>query len=219
MAGKKQGVEETPQQRAMNEHAVNQWADWKQRWLPVQKNLSNSIQRMGKEGSFERETAQGRASTDSAIQFQRAEGALEKSLTDSGAKAGSSKFNLASAGLSTDKAKSKGLGMTMADQMIDDAYIQGLQSITSIGRGERAQVADSMGAQAAASSRQANADAEASLMNRAGNAQVIGQVAGFGIQRGLSGIGTNNPTGSVPGGYVAPDGRQFNNPSAYTPLG
>jgi len=220
MGGKKAGVEETPQQRAMTEHALSQWTDWKQRWLPVQKNLSASIQRMGKPDSFERETAKGRAATDTSIQFQRAEGALEKSLSNSGAAAGSSKFNLASTGLATDKAKSKGLGMSVADQAIDDAYIQGLQSITSIGRGERAQVADSLGATASMSARQASADASAALQQRSSNAQVIGQVAGFGLQRAMGGM-PSEPVGSVPGGYRPGGGdpRVFNNPSQYVPMG
>lgn len=220
MSKGKSTVDETPQQRAMTEHALSQWADWKQRWLPVQQNLSKQIQSMGKEGSFERETATGRAAADVGTQFQRAQGALEKSLENSGAGVGSSKFNLSVSGLNEDKAKSRGLGMTSADQSIDQAYIEGLQALTAIGRGDRAQVGDSMGDLARNSARQAQADAEASLNERAANAQVIGQGVGFGLQQSMSKMTPDSGFGSVPGGYSAPGATaRFNNPSGYIPRG
>lgn len=56
---KKQEQQETPQQRAMVDRAVNLFQDWKQRWLPVQRNLRGQIQAMGKPGSQAREAASG----------------------------------------------------------------------------------------------------------------------------------------------------------------
>jgi len=214
MGAKKSTVDETPQQRAMSEHALNQWADWKQRWLPVQQNLSKQITSMGKEGSIERERATGRAAADVDTQFQRAQGALEKSLSNTGAQVGSSKFNLGVSALKSDQAKSRGLNMTSADQSIDQAYVEGLQALTSIGRGERAQVNDSMGGLARNSSRQAVADAESSLSQRASNAQIIGQGVGFGVQQSLGKMTPDSGFGSVPGGYEY-GGVRYNNPSAY----
>src|SRR5882672_159894 len=212
--GKKQEQQETPQQRAMVEHAVNQFQDWKQRWLPVQKNLMGQIQAMGKPGSQAREAASGKATTDSAIQFNRAQGALQKTLTNTGAGAGSSKFNLGVAGAGEDQAKSSAFGKTIADQQISDAYTEGLSSIAATGRGERAQVSDSLGRMAESSSRQAAADAESSAIDRASTAGLASQIGGFGLQQSLGSLGTTQPVGSVPGGYNV-DGRQFNNPSAY----
>jgi hypothetical protein len=219
MGGKKDGIEETPQQRAMTEFAVNQMADWKQRWLPLQKNLAKQITSMGARGSKEREQATGRAAGDVEATFARGGGAVSRALTNAGAGPGSSKFNLATVGQGDDKAKSRGLGVTVADQQIDDAYIAGLQSLTRIGRGEKAQVADSLGTMAASSARQASADAEMSAMERAGNMRIAARLAGYGLQSALSDPGPQ-PVGSVPGGYsAAGDSRRFNNPSAYTPAG
>lgn len=215
MGGGGSEQEETPQQRAMTEHAVNQFQDWKQRWLPLQKNLMGQIEAMGKPDSAAREAASGKTTTDSAIQFNRAQGALQKTLTNTGAGAGSSKFNLGVAGAGEDQAKSKAFGMTVADQQIDDAYIQGLSAIAATGRGERAQVGDSLGRMATQSSRQAAADAQASAMDRSSNAGIAGQVAGFGLQQALGSLGTTQPVGSVPGGYTSGDGGRVNNPSAY----
>lgn len=217
MGGKTGNVAETPQQRAMAQHALDLYADWKQRWLPVQQNLASQIQKMGKEGSFARESATGRAAIDTSLQFSKAEGALEKSMSNTGASVGSSKFNLGVSGLGEDKAKSRGLGVSTADQMIDDAYVQGLGALTAIGRGEKAMVSDSLGASAAQSARQASADASAALTERAGNAQVIGQLAGYGLQRWMN-TPAAQPVGSVPGGYQQ-GGVTYNNPSAYVAPG
>lgn len=176
-------VQETPQQKAMAEFATNQLADYKARWLPVQQHLASTVQESGAADSTTRRMASGKAATDTAIQFA---GAQDK-LTSTGANTvglGSSRAKLAISGLGTDQARSKGLGAVAADQQVDDAYTQALGALTSIGKGESAQVASSMSNQASMSARQAQADAEASMATRAGNMQLVGQVAGFGLQQG-----------------------------------
>lgn len=192
--GGKNQISETPQQRAAVDHAVNLMADYKQRWLPVQQNLAQHIVESGKAGSRERTAATGRASTDNAIQFSRAQGAVEKSLTGSGAAPGSAKFNLGVTGLGEDQAKSRAMGAVMSDQMVDDAYTKGLTALMATGRGERQQVGNALGDQATMSGRQAAMDAEAALQQRAGQAGLVGQFAGFGIQQGFK-----TPTDQGPG--------------------
>ena len=81
-------VNETPQQRALADFALQQLQDYKQRWLPVQRSLGRQITDMGKPGSAQEKAAEGRAATDSTMQFARAEGALQKTLTDTQFKAG-----------------------------------------------------------------------------------------------------------------------------------
>lgn len=175
-------VEETPQQRALAEHAVRQLDDYKTRWLPVQQRLAQQVQEMGKADSSARRIAEGRSTTDTAVKFAGAQGALEKSLANT-AGLGSSRAKLAITGMGEDKATATGLGMTAANQQIDDAYVEALGALAATGRGERAQVGGAMSRQAAASGRQAEADAEAALTSRMGNARVVGQVAGYGLQR------------------------------------
>lgn len=180
-------VEETAQQRAMAEFAMNQLQDYKKRWLPVQKQLATQIQSMGEKGSAARVAATGKAATDTALQFAQAQGALEKTLANQRVGVNSSRAKLAISGMGADKATSTGMSTMIADQQIDDAYMAGLSALTSIGRGERAQVADSLAAQAQQSSRQAAADAEVSMMQRAGNARLAGQVAGYGLGAAMGG--------------------------------
>lgn len=190
-------VQETPQQRAMAEFARKSFDDFKTRWAPLQRRLAAQIQMAGKADSPAERLAEGKASTDTAIKFSEASKEAEKRLTGSGAGLGSPRATAAMAGMSDDQATSTGLGLSIADQQIEDAYIEGLGALTAMGRGERASVGDALGVQARQSMRQATADAETSLSNRAGVAGLAGQFAGYGLQQGLKGWGP----GADGGGY------------------
>jgi hypothetical protein len=202
MGGGGNKVEETAAQKAMMTFAVNQFADYKQRWLPVQKHLADTIIKSGAPDSAARDLARGKTSTDNAIAFSRSAGVLEKSLANAGAAPGSSRANLAVTGMGEDQARSGGLGLMVADQQIDDAYTQGLAALTQIGRGERAGVANSLADQARTSAGQAAADAQASLNERAGYAEMAGQFAGYGLQQAMKTpvIGTDKL--GKGGGYI-----------------
>lgn len=216
MAGSGSGqVQETSQQKALATYASNKLTDYQNRWLPVQQHLASQIQAMGQPGSAAQKNAEGRANTDSTIKFAGAQDQLQSNLADSGG-LGSSRSKLAIAGLGTDEAKSKGLGMTAADQQIDDAYTQSLGALTAIGQGQSAQVGNSLAQQASSSSAQATADADAALTSRMGNAKLIGQFAGYGMQsamapstpkipalNGPAGSGVNMDAGIVPMNNVA----------------
>lgn len=211
-------VQETPAQLALAQYAQDQMADYKARWLPVQQRLAAQIQNIGKPGSAERRAATGRASTDTAIQFTQAAGALEKALAKTGVGVGSSRGKLAIAGLSTDEARSRGLGMTVAEQQVEDAYTKGLTALMQQGRGEKATVTGSLGSQAEMSARQARSDAAMALEERVGYAGLAGTAAGYGLQQALKPNVPEATFGTVPGGYTAPgETRRFNNPSAYVP--
>lgn len=192
--GGNKGIQETPQQRAQVDHAVSLMQDYKARWLPVQKQLAAHIEQMGAPNSQARISATGRASTDTAIQFGQAQTGLEKSMSNSGASVGSGRFNMGVTGGAEDKAKSTGMGAVMSDQHIDDAYTAGLSALMATGRGERVQVGNALADQATSSSRQAQADAEASLATREGAGQLVGQFAGYGLQQAMK-----TPTGQGPG--------------------
>lgn len=208
--GKKQEIAETPQQRAMAAHAAAVFQDYKQRWLPVQQHLASQIEEMGKPGSAARNLAAGKASTDTAMQFAQAQGKLEKGLTQAGAAPGSSRANLAITGMGEDEALAKGMGSVVSNQQIDQAYTQGLSALMGIGQGQRASVGGAMYQQAAQSGQQAQADAAASLQNRMGEAQLLGQIGGYGIQQGLfpklkewgQAKGMQGMNGAGGGGYI-----------------
>lgn len=188
--GKSAGEQkETPQQRAFAEVAMAQMADYRKRWLPLQRKLAEDVTAAGKADSSERQRAAGKAATDSAIRFGEAKGAVESALSDRSGSVGSSASKLGITGMGQDEATSRGLGFVAADQAIDDAYLEGLGMIAQMGKGERAGALRGMGDVAAMSGRQAAQDAELAAAKRAGNAQLVGQVAGFGLAGGFNGVG------------------------------
>lgn len=208
-------VKETPAQVALAQHAQLVMQDYKQRWLPLQKNLASTIEQMGAPGSQQRNEAMGKATTDTAIQFDQARTALGKGLSNAGAAPGSGRADLATIGLGDDEAKSSGLGRMVADQRITDAYTQGLTALTQIGRGESAMVGQGMTAQAQQSGMQAEADARAALVDRMTTEGALGTAAGLAGQQfmkpgggGMEGVtytdqnfrGADLPTGLRGGG-------------------
>lgn len=196
MAGKSSDTKETPQQAAMVARATSEMADYKARWLPLQKRMAQQVQALGEKDSGDRLRAKGRAAVESQAKFGQAQGAVEKSLSNSGRGPGSSAFKLGTTGLAADLAASKGAGMSRADAAIDDAYIEGLGALTAIGRGEKAETMRGESQIAAMSGRQAAADAEEAAAARAGNMQLAGTVAGFGLQSAM-GRGSNVPQSAL----------------------
>jgi len=217
MAGKQKAVKETEQQRAMTELAINRLADYKKRWVPLQQQMQARVMDMGKPESAASKKARGAATTDNAVAFSDAGKKLEGVLTGSGAGPNSGKAKMAMAGLSDDQGTSRGLGLTATDQSIDDAYLQGLSAIASLGKGQGANAMRGMQEMADMSGKQARQDAEMSAARRAGNAQLVGTVASAGLMYGIGSMGGAVDTGfgSVPGG-TGIEGAAGNNPSAYT---
>lgn len=197
MAGKSEGVKETPQQAAMVQRAQQQLADYKQRWLPVQQKMAAQIQEMGEEDSGARMRAKGRAATETAARFSQAQGAVEKSLTNSGRGPGSAAFNLGVTGMAQDAATSKGSGMMAADQAIDDAYVKGLGALTQLGRGEKATAMQGESQLAAMSGRQAMADAQMAAADRAATGQIIGYGMGAGLNAAMQTPQSNVPKSAL----------------------
>jgi hypothetical protein len=213
MGSKAPQQQETAQERASAQHAVDLMQDYKQRWLPVQQHLAQTIEAEGQPNSAARKLATGKASTDTAVAFDKAGGAVEKNMSNAGSLPGSSKSNLAVAGMGTDAAASTGLGHMMSEQAIDDAYTQSLGALTSLGRGERAVAGTGLTNLAKMSAQQSASDAQISLANREGDAALGGQVAGFGVSQAVS------KWGSGPNGFAAfdPYGQGINNSGTSLP--
>ena len=206
--GGKSKVDETPQQRALAQYAMNQLRDYKQRWLPVQKQLAAQIQQQGAPSSYARQDAAGKNATDVAMSFGKGAGVLQKTLANNGVDVGSSKAKLALGGMGADEAKTRGLGAMITDQQMDDAYTQGLASLTAIGRGERTMAAEGLADRARSSARDSAQSAEISASERAGMAGMAGQAAGLGLYGALgrqkqpdaAGTGMGLPSGIVQSG-------------------
>jgi hypothetical protein len=77
--------------------------------------------------------------------------------------------------------------------------------VTALGRGEKATAIDGMARSAAISSAQAQDDAERSFSNRAGNARIVGQLAGVGAGLYMGGPAAPDQ-GRVSGNRIGLDG-------------
>lgn len=196
--GSKNKVAETAQQRAMAEVATQQLADWKQRWLPLQKKVAADITAANEPNSFQRRRASGMATTDTAARFSQAQGGLDAAAANTGT-FGGARQKLGITSMGDDQATSSGMGKVRADSSNDDAYIAGLGAITAVGRGEKATAVNGLASSAAISGQQAQADANESLQRQAGWGSLAGSVAGtaWGLKK------PNQDPGLLPGGVGA----------------
>lgn len=180
-------VQETEAERALAQNALQRLADYKQRWQPVQRRLAQDVREMGAEGSVERERMAGKAVSDTRGAFAQGAQAAEAAQRSAGVDPGSSKFKLGVTQQATDEARSTGMGIMAADQAIDDAYVRGLSSLMSIGRGTQAAATDNLSSLAGLQAGRAQDEATRSATNRAGNYQLAGQAAGIAIGAGMPG--------------------------------
>lgn len=187
--GKSQERRETPQEIALAEVSMARLQDYRKRWQPLVTKLRDQVRADGAQGSAARRLAAGKSTTDNEVRFSQAGDKLEAALTGSGAAPSSGKFKTAVTGLNTDQAAARGMSMVASDEAISDAYVQGLGRIAAMGRGQSGQAIEGMGAIARRSAAQAQQDAEIALAQRAGRAQLAGQVAGFGLAGGFNGVG------------------------------
>lgn len=187
--GKSQERRETPQEIALAEVASARLQDYRKRWAPLAAKLRESVRADGAQGSAARRLAAGKSTTDNEARFSAAGQKLESALAAGGNAPGSGKFKAAITGLNNDQATSRALGMVASDEAITDAYVQGLGRVAAMGRGQSGAAVEGMGAIARRSAAQAQQDAEIALAQRAGKAQLAGQVAGFTLAGGFNGVG------------------------------
>jgi len=204
-------VKETSQQRAMTEFAVNQLQDYTKRWLPLQKRLAAQTVESGAAGSAARKSATGRSNVDTQIAFAGAGEGLEKKLAGTGRNLGA-----AMTGMADNAATSRGMGQVTANQSVDDAYTETLAALAATGRGERAGVGNALSRQASMSGQQAAMDAETALAKEGAVGQVVGQVAGYGLQAAMrpSPKPQPLPTGTTPTVLGAQADGFYTNPQA-----
>lgn len=174
---------ETEAERALAQVALAKFQDYKARWEPMIARTAELVTSLREPTSFERQRARGRAAGETNVQFGRAEEAMEGGLQGRGVGAASSAFRLGKVNLGTDLARSRGLAVAGADQAIDQAYVEGLTNLMSLGRGKEATATGALERQALIEARQAESDAAAAAASRAGTARIVGTAAGMGFDQ------------------------------------
>lgn len=180
--------QKTAEQIELERQASEDIKDYFDRWVPLQnkfiaQHAGNRAQRA--------QRAQGVAGAETQTQFGKAEEALSKTQSNSGAALGSGRQVASLGDLKTAKASSLGRNLSATRGASEAQYVRGLQDIVSIGRGQKASSDQSAGALASISGRRAALDSEISLQNAQGLGQAIG--TGVGVAGGYALDRVNNP--------------------------
>lgn len=169
---------ETAAEKAVADLAAAKFRDYQTRWAPRQAALADITRRMGAEGSFEREQLKAKGAADIGVNFNQAARQVVARDTAAGINRNSSAAKLKEAGMASDRASSTGISTSLADQAIDDSYIQGLTQLMQIGRGNEATAVKGMGEAARIQAGIAQEDATLSANARAGNLNAAGTIIG-----------------------------------------
>ena len=169
-----QEVKETEEEKESARIAGEQYDRWKERFLPLESEMIADV----KDTAPERRRALGLAGASTTRAFAEARPRVEAAQTAAGARPGSSRFNLGIAGLGRDEGSARGSSAVAANNAIDDQYYAGLNTLTSLGRGQQVGALSGLSDIANASTQQASFDAGQAAENRAGWASAIGTAAG-----------------------------------------
>lgn len=188
MASKNAGTQPaSAQEKAFSEMAANRMADYRTRWLPAQQRLSEVMTNMGKPDSSERQELRGKAVADTGIKFDKAADQVRATGENRGIGASSTAAKLATTGMGSDEAASKGIAVDNSNQTVDNAYFSGLTQLMSLGRGQAGHALTGMAQMSQLGERQAGQDAEESASTRAGYYNLAGQGIGFAGKYGSGG--------------------------------
>jgi hypothetical protein len=176
---KSKDQKESEQERALAGVAMQQLDDFEVRWRPQQARVAQQVVRSAAPGSFDRRRAETMAKADTTAAFSGARERLNTGAAATG-QFGSARHKLGLTGMADDQAISSGTSAVAADQAADTGYVAGLNTVTALGRGEKATAIGGMQQAAQVGAAQARSDADRSFQNRAGNAQLAAQVGGLG---------------------------------------
>lgn len=171
-------LKETEAEKSAAQMNLNQYIDYKKRWLPIQQQAIRLVEGYGGEESWERERAKSRAVGATGVAYDQATDAVETSQRNRGIDAGSSNFKLAQADMGAQRAKGTGIAAAGAADAIDAAYVDSLSGLMRIGRNQASQAIEGVNKSAGIGAANEAAGAEAAAARRAGNAELAGTVVG-----------------------------------------
>ncbi len=153
------------------------------RWAEIGDKLFKPVEdRMVKRAGdveTDRRTLRGQASTDFAKNFGAAKKSVTESLTRSGSRPGSGRFNMALSDVERDYGRAAGLGLNDVNAAVEDQAGRNRQAVVDYGMGKAATGAAGLGRAARVSTAQAIDDARASAAARGSIATIAGSAAGI----------------------------------------
>jgi hypothetical protein len=167
---------ETAEERELGRIAVERWNDYQIRFKPIEDEYIQAVQRTPSDYS----EARGAAVATTHQAFGQAENKLQGNMFAAGLDPSSGQFIRAMDGVSQDKGLSMGTGVNEAEQAVDNAHVQGLQSVVQMGQGQAFEAMDGMGEIAGMATDDAIQRANRSFQNRQAGLQLVGTIAGAG---------------------------------------
>lgn len=182
MGGGPDDPEQTPEERALGEIAVKRWNDYQERFVPVENEYIEAVQKTDSDFS------EARSRTASAVQqnFAPAEDDLRDNLFAQGLSPDSGKAVTMMNRFGQDRGLSMGTGLNETDVAVDNQHIQGLQNVVQMGQGQAAESLGGMGRVAADATQDSIDRSNRSFQNRQAGLHLAGNVAGAGTQAYLN---------------------------------
>ena len=167
-------VKQSPEERELGRIAIERWNDYQNRFVPVENEYIQSVQKTDSDFS------EARGQTASAVQqaFAPAEIDLSNNLFAQGITPDSGKGISAVQALGRDRGLSMGTGLNETDVAVDNQHLQGLQNVVQMGQGQAADSLAGMGQVAADATRDSIDRANRSYQNRQAGLHLAGNVAG-----------------------------------------
>lgn len=169
-------IPETAQQYAQAQVARQQWALYESSLKPWEDVFMQSVDKLNSETEYA--DIAGTANLGYQSQFGEARKQAATQLAASGADPGSGKFQSTLAALEGDQAAGMTDTASRAQTSQADKYIAGLQDVTALGAGQKAQALAGFDNLADTSLRRAGASAQAALTRKQGTGAAFG--AGIG---------------------------------------
>jgi hypothetical protein len=167
-------AKQTAEEKQLGDIAIQQWNRYQQTFKPFEDQYIRDVRMTDSDYSHVR----GEGNTAVQQSFSIAENNLKDNIFLNGVDPSSDAFVKAIDGLSVDRGISKGASANEAELAIDNAHIQGLQNVVSMGQGQAAESLGGLAGVAQDSTQAAIDRSRESFNERSAGLQLVGTVGG-----------------------------------------
>jgi len=180
MSGGPDKPKPTAKEKALAERAAQDWNRYQQLFKPVENALISDIRATEDKGDLVR----GMAATNVGLKSTNVLDQLSGGIQGQGGHG-----LKALTGMAATQGRAKGLGVAGAQQALETRELQGLVNMAGVGRNLGAMSMQSLGQAASNAARREIQDAQFKNRIDAGYGQMVGDVVGYGIGKGMFGGG------------------------------
>lgn len=190
-------VKETAQEKAAAEVANKQWALYTNELRPFENMFIEDVESLNDESKYD--NIAGATNLQYQQQFVKAREQTAQALTSQGVDPSSGKFKGALDDLTQNQVAGQIDTTNRAQTSQQDKYISGLQDVTALGAGQKAEALSGFQSIANASGQRAAQDAQTALSNQNATRGLVGTALGAAASYGANNLGnaTKTPTAST----------------------